>query len=618
MTHLLMKERRLNGDLFIHGEYIPLTVSGRYSEDILAFARSYMNNWYVVIIPLYIASLCESESDININWKDTLVILPELAPDEWESVFTNENISTEGYVDLSEVMKITLPCVLKGTTGDNKRKAGILLHITSLPGSFGTGDAGPEAFRFIDLLRSAAQTYWQVLPVNPVDRESGYSPYSTYSAFAGNLLLIDPLWLLNQRLICEEDLLSYHPVMDDQSDFETAGVFRMELLGKAFSNFNMHSRPWLRSKYVSFCEKEKYWLDDYVLFLLLKNEFKAEPWYTWPGKIRDREEDELTRYRKKYDEESEKLKFCQFIFFAQWEALKNYANNKEIRIIGDMSFYVSYDSVDVWQHPEVFRLDKNKKVLAVGGAPPDYFSATGQLWNMPVYDWKKLKENGYSWWLNRISRNLEWFDLVRFDHFRGFSAFWEVPAGEENAVNGHWTEAPGNDFFQQVRRHFPEMPFIAEDLGDIDDKVYELRDSFGLPGMRVLQFAFNNSEERSIHLPHNYEINSIVYTGTHDNNTTRGWYEHELPTRYKLTVDEYLNKKMNGSIISEEFIRLAYASVSSIAIVPIQDVLGLTQSERINNPSGSPDNWKWKLKSLDRFREKTRSLRKLVKLYWRS
>jgi malto-oligosyltrehalose synthase/4-alpha-glucanotransferase len=616
LTHLLLQERLQNPDLFIYGEYIPLEITGRYRENILAFTRSYKNEWYVVIIPLHTAMLNEKQDSQIINWGDTIIELPELSPENWTSIFSSGKLITDGFIHVSEILKIPIPCVLKGSNAENRRKAGILMHISSLPGAYGSGDIGKEAYKFIDFLHAAGQSYWQILPVNPVSAETLYSPYSTYSALAGNLMLIDPEWLLRCRLISEENLHSVEFNTSDLSDFEKAEGFRINILDTAFSNYIRYPEPYMRSKFESFCKKENYWLDDYALYMILKNEFK-KPWYNWPVRLREREAAELNHYKKKFSVESEKHKFFQFIFYNQWHDLKKYANMKGVRIIGDMSFYVSYDSVDVWQHPEFFKLDPEKRMTGVGGAPPDYFSKTGQLWNMPVYDWEVLKREGYAWWTERIRKNMEWFNLVRFDHFRGFSSFWEVPADEKDAVNGRWMEGPGNDFFLHLKKNFPGMPFIAEDLGEIDNKVYDLRDKFHLPGMRVLQFAFNDAMERSIHLPHNYNENSIVYTGTHDNNTTRGWYEQELPTKFRIRVDEYTNKKLNGSTISEEFIRLAYSSVAQIAIIPVQDIIGLGQSERLNNPLGSEENWKWKLRSLDRVSDKARYLRKLVKLFWR-
>jgi malto-oligosyltrehalose synthase/4-alpha-glucanotransferase len=615
-THVLMNERSQNPDLFSHGTYSPLIVSGKYKDHILAYTRTYQNTWYVIIAPFYLGML--NEISEKIDWGDTMIELPDLTPGIWRSIIGYDYVySSDNQLFASEILKTPIPCILKGIYVESKRKAGILLHITSLPGDYGTGDIGAQAYRFIDFLSEAGQSYWQILPINPISHGSNYSPYSTSSAFAGNLLLLDPAWLVKNRLISEEVLTSFNFRTTDKSDFKQAAHFRLILVDEAFKTFKKNSMLYLQEKFNRFCVKEEYWLDDYVLFIILKQVFRGKSWNKWPAKIRDRDPGEIHRYKKKYDLECEREKFAQFLLYTQWQGLKDYANKKGISIIGDLSFYVSYDSVDVWQNPEVFKLGKNKEMLGSGGAPPDYFSKTGQLWNMPVYNWDNIKKDDFKWWRKRIYKNMEWFNTVRFDHFRGFSGYWEVPSGEETAVNGKWMEAPGNDFFLRLKQDFPYMPFIAEDLGDIDSSVYELRDKFNFPGMKVLQFAFNDTQEKSIHLPHNFNINSIVYTGTHDNNTTRGWFENELSTRYRKRAEDYTGRMLNGANVQNEFIRMAYASVSSIVIIPLQDVLGLGQNARFNNPGGSSDNWKWKLRTFDSVFKKSKYLSKLAKMYWR-
>jgi 4-alpha-glucanotransferase len=614
MSHLLLKERELNSDLFANGQYIPLKVTGKFKEHIMAYSRSLKNIWYVVVIPLYSSLIHENTEP---DWGDTRIELPGLAPRTWTSISKIEKFYSDDHLRVSDVLKIGLPVVLKGVIEESKRKAGVLLHITSLPGRYGTGDVGSKAYEFIDFLKKSGQSYWQILPINPVTGGSNYSPYSTYSAFAGNVLLIDPEWLEKHHLVSTESLVSYKFSNSRKTEFAKAEEFRLKLIDEAFLTFIGNDMPFLKSKFDSFCEREKYWLDDFALYLILKKGFKEKSWFKWPKRIRDRESEELDLLRKAHYDELEKAKFSQFLFFTQWQELRDYSMKNGIRIIGDMAFYVSYESVDVWQNPEVFKLDRNKKMMASGGAPPDYFSKTGQFWNMPVYNWEKIKNDDYSWWRGRILRNMQWYDIVRFDHFRGFSGFWEVKATEKTAVNGRWVDGPGDELFLRLKKDFHEMPFIAEDLGDIDNKVYRLRDKFGLPGMKVLQFAFNDTFEKSIHLPHNFTANCVVYTGTHDNNTTRGWFEKELDTFWKKRLLDYINREVSGETIQEEFIRLAYASVAFIAIIPMQDILGSDNSERFNNPGGSKDSWKWKLESMDRVTEKTDYLVRLVKTYWR-
>lgn len=615
LSHLLMKERSVNAELFIHGTYLPLKTSGKFADNILAFARIHLNMWYITVVPLY-TSLLQQNDNGGVDWGDTCVLLPVLAPDRWTLIFTNDQIKTNGSVLMAGIMNELIPVVMKGAKEISGRKAGVLLHVTSLPGKYGTGDLGKTAYQFVDFLNSAGQTYWQILPLNPVDSGSNYSPYSTTSAFAGNILLIDPEWLSDFNLLSEDILRSEKFSESGKADFKKAEEFRRKLLNEAYSGFKAFQIPYLAEKFKIFCTEED-WLDDYALFLCLKKEFKMKPWYKWPLKLRDRDPKQIKKYQKLFETETEKEKFNQFLFFIQWEALKKYANDKGVRIIGDMSFYVSYDSADVWSNPEVFKLSIDKKMKGIGGAPPDYFSKTGQFWNMPVYDWDKIRDNNYSWWIKRIIKNLEWFDLVRFDHFRGFSGFWEIPGGEKTAVKGHWVDVPGNEFFERLKKRIPDLPFIAEDLGDIDNKVYELRDRFAFPGMKVLQFAFNDTLERSIHLPHNFNINSVVYTGTHDNNTTKGWFQNELDNNTRELIMEYTGRKLNIDNIQEEFIRLAYSSVSCMAIIPLQDVLGHDQKGRLNNPSGAGINWRWKLKSIDQVLEKAEYLAELSKRYWR-
>ncbi len=551
------------------------------------------------------------------DWGDTRIELPALAPGVWSSISDSESFYSDDHLSVSDILKLQMPVIIKGVSEESNRKAGVLLHITSLPGNYGTGDVGSKAYEFIDFLSKSGQSYWQILPINPVSGGSSYSPYSTYSAFAGNILLIDPEWLEKNRLITGESLSTSKFSISRRSEFVKAEEFRLKLLDEAFSTFKNNEMPYLKSKFRDFCEKEKYWLDDFALYLILKKGFKEKSWYKWPKKIRDRESTEIDLLRKLHECDLEKTKFSQFLFFTQWQELRDYSRKNGIRMIGDMAFYISYDSVDVWQNPELFKLDKNKKMVTSGGVPPDYFSKTGQFWNMPVYNWENNKNDDYSWWRKRIFRNTQWYEIVRFDHFRGFSGFWEVKATEKTAVNGQWVDGPGDDLFLRLKEDFHEMPFIAEDLGDIDNKVYRLRDKFGIPGMKVLQFAFNNAFGKSIHLPHNYTKNCIVYSGTHDNNTTRGWFEKEIGTYYRKWVEEYLNKDVNRETIQEEFIRLAYSSVAFIAIIPLQDILGSDHTERFNTPGGSKDSWKWKLESMYRVWEKSGKLERLVKTYWR-
>ena len=619
MTHQLMEERKSNPDLFIHGKYIPLQVKGKYKDHILAFARVHKNKWYVVVVPLFLTLLPENKLRQEpgiIDWEDTFIKLPPAAPKKWISAYGSNESAFEKNIFLSGIMKFTCPLFLKGKTEVPKRFAGILAHISSLPGKYGTGDLGDEAYRFADLLSENGQSYWQILPVNPADKGYGYSPYSSISAFAGNLMFINPDLLGNSGLLSGEDQIKNFRE-SERTNFKKALSARKDLLESAFDNFKKSERPYRQKDFLDFCKNEQHWLDDYAIFVILKGEFSDAPWNVWPDKIKNRDRSTIKKFISKYGSDIEKEKFYQYTFNYQWSALKKYCNNNGIQIIGDMSFYVNYDSADVWADPQYFKLDEDKNPTHVGGVPPDYFSSTGQLWGMPAYTWDVMKRDGYKWWLNRIRRNMEMCDIVRFDHFRGFSEYWEVPAGEKTAVNGKWAPGPGHDFFNKVKKEFPEMPFIAEDLGSIDEKVYKLRDDYSLPGMVVLQFAFGDNTPHSLYTPHNHTVNSIVYTGTHDNNTTRGWYVNELDKKYRKVAELYAGNSIKVKSCHLDFIRLAYGSVARIAIIPIQDILGLDEKSRLNRPSTAEDNWSWKMTSRTLKKGFPKEIRNMAALFGR-
>lgn len=620
MTHLLMEERKAEPEVFVLGRYIPLQTEGRYRDHILAFARVYENKWYIVVIPLFLSVMPENELREEpgfITWEDTAVILPDLAPRNWSASYGKIGIATTDRLMLAEVMKIPSPFFLRGERRVATRNAGILAHISSLPGKYGTGDLGDEAYKFADILFRSGQSLWQILPFNPVDKGYSFSPYSSISAFAGNTMFINPDSLIKSRFLYEGIQGEKKFRETDRTSFSKSIEFRNILIEKAFRNFIDHERPYYRKSFDDFCENQKYWLNDFALFRILKKEFNQSPWVKWPDKVRDRDKNSLKKIAEKYSFEINREKFGQYLFQIQWIALKYYCNHIGIKIIGDMSFYVNYDSVEVWSHPKYFKLDAGKNPFQVAGVPPDFFSADGQLWNMPVYNWPVMKRDGYDWWIRRIRRNLELCDIVRFDHFRGFSEFWEVPYGETTAVNGKWTEGPGNDFFDKVRKDFPSMPFIAEDLGDIDDKVYKLRDDYSLPGMAVLQFAFGDNTPQSIYIPHNQHYNSLVYTGTHDNNTTKGWYQDELSDKTRKEASDYIGHPIDIDTCQEDFIRMAYSSVARSAIIPIQDILGLDGSARLNKPSTVEKNWDWKMHYCNLEQIESTKFRRMANLYGR-
>jgi 4-alpha-glucanotransferase len=464
-----------------------------------------------------------------------------------------------------------------------------------LPGNYEAGDFGPEAYRFAEFLKKAGQTYWQILPLNQTDARSGYSPYSPLSAFAGNTMFINPDILVEHKLL-KKNVFEGSAGSSGKTKYAFAEQIKQQILESAYSDFKSSADNSLREEFTDFCVKEEFWLHDYTLFITLRNYYGHESWNTWHYKYRMRERDALEEFSEKHGEAIEAEKYAQFLFLKQWKALKTYCNEKGIRIIGDIPIYIGYESADVWSHPEYFKLKKNREMLKVAGVPPDYFNDEGQLWNMPTYDWKTLKEHRYDWWIQRLKKNTELFDFVRIDHFRGLSSYWEVNALEENAVNGRWLKGPGTDFLDTVRKKFPSMPFIAEDLGDVDQAVYDLRDKYELPGMHVVQFGFGKDMARSVHAPHNYTNNSVVYTGTHDNNTTKGWYKQETGRKIRKNLKKFASREIKEGNCHKVLMRIAYRSVAKTAIIPMQDVLGLGPKYRMNLPATKKGNWLWRSK----------------------
>jgi 4-alpha-glucanotransferase len=474
------------------------------------------------------------------------------------------------------------------------RSCGVILHIVSLPSPYGIGDLGPSAFRFADFLAAGSIRFWQILPLNYTDEGSGFSPYSGLSAFAGNPFMISPELLLEEGLLDEQDLRIKKPFSDTRVDYPAVVAFKRVLFDAAYCRFENGASPTMRRDFEQFCEENREWLADYALYMALKTRFEGKPWYEWPEAYRSRQEEVMQAAQTECADDLTKQQFLQFLFFRQWNQLKQYCEDRQIRFIGDLPFYVGYDSSDVWAHPQYFKLDKERKPELVAGVPPDYFSETGQLWGMPIFNWDVLKKEGYSWWLDRIEQNLKMFGLLRLDHFRAFAAYWEVPATEKTAIRGKWVAGPGNDFFVQLKKRFPDLPFIAEDLGEIDQPVRDLMARFSLPGMRVLQFAFGDDMPRSGYVPHHHIPDSIVYTGTHDNNTIVGWYEHDLGKKGRQRLAAYLGRKLKKETIHEEMIRLALQSVGRLAVFPLQDLLGLGQEAIMNKPSTTKGNWSWR------------------------
>ncbi len=467
------------------------------------------------------------------------------------------------------------------------RHAGILLHPTSLPGPYGIGDLGGEAFRWIDALAHAQQKFWQILPLNPTG--FGDSPYQSFSAFAGNPYLINPDLLVEAGLL-EAGQVQPTGFPTDHVDYGPVIDFKVRLLHQAWERFLGGAAADLRPAFDQFRQAEKNWLDDYALFRAIKDAQGGKPWYQWPRDLVDRKPAALERVRRELERQIGFEAFCQFLVARQWAAVRNYANERGIRIIGDVPIFVAGDSADVWAHPELFQLDAQKNPKAVAGVPPDYFSATGQLWGNPLYDWPALQKSGFRWWINRLQTTLRQVDIIRLDHFRGFEAYWSVPAGMATAEKGQWIKGPGQDLFNTLKVSLNGLPLIAEDLGLITPEVERLRRQFHLPGMRILQFAFGSGSENP-YLPHNFDHNTVAYTGTHDNDTTRGWY-NAAPDHVKDHVRRYLGR--DGRDIVWDMMRTAWESVADYALAPLQDVLDLGSQARMNFPGRPAGNWAWR------------------------
>ncbi len=502
------------------------------------------------------------------------------------------------------------------------RSSGILLHPTSLPGPYGIGDLGSQAYAFVDFLSSSGQSLWQILPLGPP--AFGNSPYQCFSAFAGNTLLISPDLLVKEGLLSNGDLKTRKKFSNDSVDFESVKAFKTRLLKRAFENFKTVDHPPILKDYEEFCGFARSWLDSYALFRALQESHDFKAWNTWEPGLASRSPEAIDRARKELSEQIEAQKFYQYLFFKQWLVLKRYANERGVKIVGDMPIFVAYDSADVWIHPESFKLDKEGSPVVVAGVPPDYFSKTGQLWGNPIYDWDQMRSNGFRWWIERLRVAFQTVDIVRIDHFRGFAATWEVPAKDQTAENGQWVNVPGRELFGAIRGALGRLPIIAEDLGTITPDVHALRDDLDLPGMRVLQFAFGG-DPRDTHLPHNYISNSVVYTGTHDNDTTVGWFNRKATKgstvdasqieRERSLAMKYL--KSNGEEIHWDFIRAAFASVSDLAIIQLQDVLGLDSTARMNLPASQEGNWGWRFKAGALTKELAERLKEMTSVYGR-
>ena len=479
---------------------------------------------------------------------------------------------------------------MSGKAMNHDRLSGVLLHVTSLPSYGGVGDFGPAAYAFVDFLVAAKQRLWQVLPLSPTGY--GSSPYSALSAFAGNPLLISLERLVADGWLTAERIAGL-PGHEGPVDFEVVAKRKLPLIEEAAANFLDRAPDEARSRFQKFSKANISWLADYAMFSVLRRRFGYVSWHDWPAEFAQREDEAMTETLNAHGRELAVEQVIQFFFNEQWCALRTYCAERKIRILGDVAIFVSYDSADVWTHPEIFELDAQRRPLRVAGVPPDYFSKTGQRWGNPLYKWRLLEHRGFDWWVARIRRALTLYEVIRLDHFRGFEAYWSIPAEEKTAVNGVWVKAPGHELFKRLKEVFGELPFIAEDLGLITPEVDELREHFSMPGMRVLQFGFIDRGSH-IHLPQNFVPNMVVYTGTHDNNTTLGWWREDTSESERKHLQTYLQPIEHDGEVVWALIRAAARSVANICIIPLQDVLHLGSEARMNTPAAGSGNWTWR------------------------
>jgi len=493
----------------------------------------------------------------------------------------------------------------------------LLIHPTSFPNAYGIGDLDAGARRALDFLASSGQRYWQTLPLGPTGY--GNSPYAALSAFAGNPLLISPERLLEDDLLTPADLDPLPDFPTDRVDYGVVGPWKLALLRASHAHFVERAAPRLRNDFAGYCQQQREWLDDFALFMALKGAHGEAMWTAWPERYARRDPAALAEARRELATEVAFQQYAQFLFARQWSDLKRAAHERDLTIIGDLAIFVAHDSADVWAHPDLFQLDDHGAPTVVAGVPPDYFSPTGQRWGNPLYRWDTLAATGYDWWIARVRQALSLADVIRLDHFRGFQAYWEIPASETTAVAGRWVDGPGADLFAAIRAALGDVPFIAEDLGEITPQVHALRQALGFPGMRVLQFAFGG-DATNPHLPHTYDDNSVVYTGTHDNDTTAGWFAALPPdSRERSYALDYLalTPTTTAPVFTWAMLRAANASVAQIALAPLQDALALGGAARMNMPSRPDHNWEWRYQDAQLTPEVAARLKALAATYGR-
>jgi 4-alpha-glucanotransferase len=496
-----------------------------------------------------------------------------------------------------------------------ERSSGILLPVCSLPSSSGIGDLGPAAYGFIDFLSDAAQSFWQVLPLTPPSSVHDYSPYHCTSAFALDPLIVSPELLAADGLLDDPHRQPDTAFPEDHIEYPAVARFKRAQIDDACRRFRRQASD---HDYIRFCAENMAWLEDYARFTVLAACHSLRPWDRWPSDLRDRTPEAIRRLEHEMHDAIEDIKIVQYLLHRQWNQLRAYATEKSIRLIGDLPIYVPHACTDVWAHPELFRLDRAGRPLAVSGVPPDYFSASGQRWGHPVYRWDAHRETRYDWWRRRFDRHFGLFDIVRIDHFRGLVGYWEIPADQPTAVNGRWVEAPAADFFTELQRRFPCLPVIAEDLGTITADVRETMRRFGIPGMRVLQFGFSGDPAVNPNAPHLIDEDTVVFTGTHDNAPSKGWFEELATETEKAHCERYLGRALSGENIAWEMIRLAMMCRAHIAVLPVQDLLGLGASARFNTPGRMEDNWRWRMTPAQFAALPRQRLRAMTESYGRS
>lgn len=603
LSKRLLHFRKEKTDLFNEGIYMPLEVTGINKAQILAFGRRFQEQFVVVIVAFGREALRQNitKQSSNISAEKTKVILPRYLSGRAKNVLSEAVVAiTDNQLLVEDILDSQPFAVLDFSEAHaGSRSSGVLLPVFSLNGHYGIGDMGSEAFRFVDMLSDTSQHFWQLLPLNPVSEAAKASPYSAYSAMAGNTFFIDPAGLLADGWIDQKDLPKKLK-NTGKVNYKAAGEIRDRLLALGYENFKSRATESQISDFEDFCKVEAYWLANFSLFIALRNHHDGLSWDQWEESFRQREPAALKEFLRSNLDEVKLIRWQQYIFHQQWLKLRKYANRNRVKLIGDLPFYVAYDSADVWANPESFQLDDQLRMQVVAGVPPDGHAPDGQLWGLPIFDWQYLKTHQYAWWMQRIQRNIELFDLVRIDHFRAIHSYWEIPANEQTAINGRWLEGPGANFLSAICEKFKDLPFVVEDLGGDMEGAIQLKQEFKLAGMKVLQFSFGGDFPNSPFLPHNFEDeHAIVYVGTHDNNTAKGWFLEETNAEIKKNLALYLGFPVTSSTVHLQLMRLAMSTRAKISILQMQDLLGLGGAARTNTPGTILNNWEWRMKRFD-------------------